>query len=372
MTVSRARAARSLDVDVIDDVAAAEALTAEWDSLADAVSVGPLSTPAFALAWWRHLGRGELRIVTVRNGAGELVGVGPFHERRLGLQPVLRWLGHGLGTVGTLITADTKADVAGAIWSAVAHDSVLLDLTEYRHGGLGLTELRRSDEWTVHAQLRDTCPTIQLEGVDSIEGFLEGSHRRGLRKQLAKLDRRLGDAGLKLRNEVAMTAGEWTAVLPAVDAVYDAAERSRPRLHLLDGPFRPFLLDAFAAAARSDRLAIIVAHLDDQPIGFDAYVSSGSVANAWLGRYDPLAAEWSPGHLLLRAGVEWALQSGRASIDLQLGGDEYKLRWADGAYDTLGVVGAGSERRLRLGRAALTAIESGYDARRRLTRPSSG
>lgn len=368
MTVSRARATRAIEVGVIDDIAGADRVAAEWAALADLAEVGPLSTPDFALAWWRHLGRGELRLVTVRNGAGDLVGIGPFHERRIGPVTVLRWLGHGLGTVGSLITAPTKADVAGAIWSTVAREGLVLELIEYRHGGAGLAELRHGESWIVHAELRDECPTIQVGELDSVADFLAVPERRGLRKQLAKLDRRLEASDSKLRTEVATTAEEFAAVLPAIDAITDAAERFRPRLHLLDGPYRPFLLDALSAAVRRGRLAVIVAFLDDHPIGFDVYVTSGSVVNAWLGRFDPVAAEWSPGHLLLRAGVEWVLDSGVATIDLQLGGDEYKLRWADGAYDTLGVIGATSEGRLRLGRAALGAIDGGYDVRRRMAR----
>ena len=158
--------------------------------------------------------------------------------------------------------------------------------------------------------------------------------------------------------------------MTAIDPIYDAAERSHPRLHLFEDPYRPFLIDALSSAANTDRLAVIVAHLDDQPIAFDVHVKSGSVANAWLGRFDPMAAEWSPGHLLLRAGVEWAISAGLATVDLQLGADEYKQRWADGAYDTLRVIGAADRRRLRAGRAALGLVDTAFDVRRRLS--SSG
>ena len=94
---------------------------------------------------------------------------------------------------------------------------------------------------------------------------------------------------------------------------------------------------------------------------------SGSVANAWLGRFDPDAAEWSPGHLLLRAGVDWAMSAGVATIDLQLGADEYKRRWADDAYDTVRVIAAPDPARLRSGRLALGAIDAAFDVRTRLT-----
>ena len=224
MTVSRARAARALQVEIIDELDRAESIAADWAELADCAGAGPLSTPAFALAWWRHLGRGELRLVTVRNGAGELIGLGPFHERRFGRLAVLRWIGHGLGTVGSLVTAESKADAAGTIWSTVERSARLLDLTEYRHGGAGLDELRRSDRWSAHAELRDQCPTIHVDRFDSVTDLLAGPNRRGLRKNLAKLDRGLAGAEHDLRFDVVTAADELPDAIAAIDPIYDAAE----------------------------------------------------------------------------------------------------------------------------------------------------
>jgi CelD/BcsL family acetyltransferase involved in cellulose biosynthesis len=363
MTSSRARASRALQVQVIDRLDAAELIADEWSDLADAVGVGPLSTPAFALAWWRHLGRGELRLVTVRNGAGELIGLAPLHERRVGPLTVLRWIGHGLGTVAALITAESKADVAGTIWSAVPGTSRVLDLTEFRHGGAGLAELRRSEDWSIHAELRDQCPTVDLHGAESVTDFLACPSRRGVRKQLAKIDRVLESGGHGLTLEVVTEPSDLPAAVAAIDPVFDAAERHRPRLHLLEPPYRAFLIDALTDTARRGRLALIIARIDGRPVAFDVHVTSGSVANAWLGRFDPAAAEWSPGHLLLRSGIEWALSAGMATIDLQLGADEYKRRWATGSYDTLRVVAAADPARLRASRAALGLAGAAHQLR---------
>ncbi len=368
MTASRARATRSLRLNVIERLDDAEALSGEWDELCARVDAGPFSTPSFALAWWRHVGRGDLLLVTVRNGQGELVGIAPFHERRIGRFRVVRFLGHGLGTVGSLISAESKADIEGAIWSWLADDRRLLDLTEFRHGGVGLASLRHSDDWHLHLELRDECPTVELAGYESATDFLRDPARRNLRKKLGKIDRTLESAGRSLVIDTVTDPDALPEMTREIDPVFEAAERAHPRLHLLEPPYRPFLVDAMRSAAEAGNLAVLVARLDDTPIAFDLHVRNGTVARAWLGRFDPAAAEWSPGHLLLRAGLDWAIGAGVETLDLQLGSDLYKRRWATSSYDTVRVVGATHGSRLASGRTMLGFAQTAHGVRQQLGR----
>lgn len=368
MTRSRANATGSLQVDVVSDTGGARSLQDEWTDLAVQSSATPFSLPAFALAWWEHLGRGRLHLVTVRDGSGALVGVGPFHIRRLGGLDTVRWLGHGLGAVGELVIGEAKGDVASTIWDNVDPDGrAALQLLEYRHGGAGLLALRQGD-WQVRAELRELCPVIDLRQVSSAADLLDHPDRRGLRKQLAKVDRRLERDGSKVSVSVAETPGQVAEAMPAVEAVYDAAEAAHPRQHLLRGRYHPFLTAALEDAARTGHLALLVAEIDGRPAAFDVHVGVGATASAWLGRYDPDLAARSPGHILLRAGVDWAAARGFDRLDLQLGADQYKMRWATGTYDTVGVTAARSPGGLARASATIAAAEAGFTARAALLR----
>ena len=46
--------------EVLETLAAGEAVAAEWDELADAVGARPLVRAAYCLSWWRRLGPGRL------------------------------------------------------------------------------------------------------------------------------------------------------------------------------------------------------------------------------------------------------------------------------------------------------------------------
>ena len=157
MTKGRGEATKSLQVEVLDDIERARPVVADWNDLGEELGASPFALPAFALAWWEHLGRGRLWIATVRDGSGRLVGLAPFHVRRLGGLDVVRWLGHGLGAVSELLVRPTKGDVAACIWSTLAdRRRCAIHLIEYRHAGAGLAQLRRAEAWDVRAVLADS------------------------------------------------------------------------------------------------------------------------------------------------------------------------------------------------------------------------
>ncbi len=368
MTKSQANATGNLQVDIISDAGVARSLQDEWTGLATQSSAAPFALPAFALAWWEHLGRGRLHVVTVRERSGRLVGVAPFHVRRLGGLDMVRWLGHGLGAVGELLIGVTKGDVASTIWDNIDPEGrAVLHLLEYRHGGAGLMELRQGD-WRARSQLHEICPIIDLRGVANATELLDHPDRRGLRKQLTRVDRHMERDGAKVSISIAETPSQVRDALPAVEAVYDAAEAANPRQHLLRGPYRPFLIAALDDAARRGHLALLVAEIDGEPAAFDIHLGIGNTASAWLGRHHPDVAPRSPGHLLLRAGVDWATAAGYDRFDLQLGADQYKMRWASGSYDTVSVIAARTSARLSRARGTIAAVEVGFTTRARLPR----
>jgi CelD/BcsL family acetyltransferase involved in cellulose biosynthesis len=369
MTKRAGQATRSLQIDVLTELSAVEELKPEWSQLADDVSGQPFALPAVAIPWWRELGKGELWVVTVRNGQDELVGLAPFFRRTRARLSTISFLGRGLGAVGELLVRPGKADVAGAVWSALDPTSTVLDLGDYRYRGAGLDSLRHHPDWAVHLELRDECPVLQLNGVQSAEEFLASPKRSGLRKKLARARRGLAAMGssMSVHTSPDAVADEWRHLQP----LYDRAEAANGRLHLGRAPYRDFFEAVLAGCASEGRLALLTLWIGDRRAAFDVYVRSGATAYAILGRFNPDLAEHSPGQLLTEHGAQWAIEAGHASVDLQLGGDHYKRRWATDSYDTLGVVGA-DPTRLARARAALGAIEVAYDVRQRFRKGGSG
>jgi CelD/BcsL family acetyltransferase involved in cellulose biosynthesis len=363
MSRGAGQATRNLDVEVLTELPAVEAIAPEWNRLAEERSAQPFALPGLALAWWRELGKGGLSVVTVRNGRGALVGVGPLFSRPRGRLMTLSFLGRGLGAVGQLLIAPAKADIAGVIWSALDPDSVL-DLVDYRHRGDGFESLRRHDQWLIHAELSDECPVVDLTGVTSVEEFLAAPQRSGLRKKLAKARRSLPEecVSMAVYTEPSDIEAEWNALR----SLYDRAEGANPRLHLGRPPLQAFFDSALRDLAAEGQVAITTLTIKGRRAAFDVYVLSGSTAYAILGRFDPDLRDHSPGQLLTERGVQWAIDAGYTTIDLQLGGDLYKQRWSTGSYDTLDVVAATNGHRVARARATLGAVETAYSVKQQL------
>ena len=303
--------ATQVSIDVITSAEAARALEPEWDALAVAHARTPFALPALALSWWQHMGRGELLLVAARNRSGELLAVGPFHQRTMGSLRVARWLGTGLGSVAELVQQPDTPEAASAIWRALAEQVQVLDLIECRDDGDGLLELRRSPDWTTELRVADLCPVLDLSRLTSLDEFLA---RGSLRRHLERRGRKVTAAGSSFAVEVVTDPEDLGRVLPEITEVYDESERAHPRQHLLADPWRPFVVAGLTAAAERGQLVVFVGRLDDRAVAFDVVLRIGTTLADWVGRYRPDAAPFSVGHLLIRQVVQWALDNGITTI----------------------------------------------------------
>ena len=345
----------------------AASLAEEWDALADTCRAGPFPRPSYALSWWEHLGsrlpRSRLLVVAVRRGE-ELVGLAPLHERRVGPFSVIRWLGHGLGTVTeALVLPDEHAEeTAGRVWAAVLDNpAALAQLVECRDGRSGLAALAALPGRAATTAPRDTCPVVELTG--DAAAHLAVSTRSRMRRTLRVAQRRVETAGSTFTCQVAESPAQLEGLLPDVQSVFDAAEAARPRQHLLEGEWGEFTRAYLRAEVAAGTAVVFVGYVDERPVCFDLYLLADATLHAWVGRFDPHAASYSPGHILQAAGLDWAYKHGYRKIDLLLGDVPYKRSWATGRYATLDVM-AGQRWVLPVATAALGAL-----ARRRERRP---
>jgi CelD/BcsL family acetyltransferase involved in cellulose biosynthesis len=354
---------KGLLVEIIHADSAIEALVPEWEALAVDVDAQPFSLPALGLAWHRHLGKGRMEIVTCRDKGGRLRGLLALQRRRKGTLEILEPLGQDLGAVTSILSRhEDEPSTAPAIWSHLAERGEALVVNHHRHGA-ALRHLRRERHLEVSAALVDECPVIELSGWDDATDFLSSPDRAGLRKKLRKAERALGNRRFDV--ELVSTPDAISEAITALTPIYDDAEQERPRLHLARGRYSEFFADALRHLASRGQLTIAVASVDGAPAAFDVYVVSGSTAYAILGRFRPSDAAYSPGQLLTRAGIDWAIGMGLDTIDLQLGAELYKLRWSTDTYDTVKVV-AGPPATTRRLRATIAALEGAHRLRSRI------
>jgi hypothetical protein len=158
----------------------------EWTRLAE-LSGNVFSTWEWASTWWRHFGRGQLRLAGCRTGTGELAAILPLYQT--GRRPLrtLRFIGHG--------PADQLGPIAASSQVGLAARGLgrLLGETEVGWDVFLGDDLFGEADWRslagVRTLFRTASPVLHIGGTDWAD-FLN-SRTRSFREQARRQERRL-------------------------------------------------------------------------------------------------------------------------------------------------------------------------------------
>jgi len=326
--------------ELITDLAALEALAPEWDEVAVAAAL-PQMSPAWVLAWWRHLAPAdaEPRTVAVRD-RGRLVGVAPFYVRpRAGGRVDYRLPGIELtARLSPIARPGSEWEVASAIGAALPAADPRPDLIALEGAPLASpwpTALRERWPGVMRPIVRryaiHHCPVVDL----ALPSFEDWFSRRSanFRRRLRVVERNFLAAGGTVRFATPPTlradvdtlmrlhAARWQTLGETIGTSNLVARAD----HMPD-----FLSDMGEALLDGGRFRLVVLEIDGEPISAHLAVAAGGEILAVNGGWDERWAHLSPTVHSVRTLVEDAFARGDRRIDLGLGEQAYKLRFSDG------------------------------------------
>jgi len=324
-----------LEAELIADVERLDALRPEWDALAAACAL-PQMSPAWVLAWWRHIApeRAVPRTVAVRDG-GELVGLAPFYAEPAGGRLDYRLPGIEIaGRLAPLALAGREWEVAEAVAHALAHASPRPDALRFEAmplEGHWLHALR--DGWP--GSLRPPLRLTQVEGNPLIslrEGSFEAwlaARSSNFRGQMRRLRRRFAEAGGVSRLATSETLAADAAALTRLHAMrWDG--RGHSNLVDLGERFSAFVCELGEQLLDERRFALRMLELEGEPICAQLFVGAGGTFLFVNGGWDERHAALRPSLVCLLDAVEDVFARGARRFDLGVGVQSYKLRFADG------------------------------------------
>lgn len=323
----------ALDVEVIKDRSALEALKPQWRRLVlDSDGASAFSTPAAVMTWYRHVDQHSgVHAVVVRRRS-ELVGLAPFSVTRLGPFRLLSSVGAGYGYDGNPLLGSDPGPVATAIADhlskLVANGMAAVYLRRLSINGTMLRALTQRDDIECQPMGSDeTHSVVRFDEMPDPDDYFKTMARK---HAVPRRYRRLAEHFEHIEYVVADTNP-----IAALDAMRDMLRRRfdsdlrifrTPENRVLTRALVSELIAAGHARVRSfnadgERIAVTI----DLQVARRVY--SYAVA------YEPNLAKFSIGHLELYEYLRDAHDSGTTEVDLGSAGFAYKQIWANAHSD---------------------------------------
>ena len=323
----------------------------EWRELA--VSAGSAFTsPEWVRAWHDAAPRELLMVAAVRHEDGSLAGVMPMTADGPGRRGTLRFAGAALGDhFGPVAAPDDQGEVAAAAMRAI----------QAADGAPGMAILHRVDagaEWPARmaAESRRRLSVIEQSPADLLyiptagldwDGYLATRSQkfrqrvaRGLEKALAKEH----EFGVRECADPAELDADLASLLRLHDMRHAEGSSISP------GRDRQFLAEFARMALERGWLRLRLLEIDGEPAPVAAFLAwrIGPRYAIYQSGFDPAWASNSVGALLLVQTVRAGIEEGAEEVDMLLGEEAYKQRFAAATrtVHTVTLVPAGAPRRL--------------------------
>lgn len=321
--------------EVITELSQVDSLESQWDGLATANQL-PLMSPACVMAWWRHLASpdAEPRMVVVRDGE-RLVGFVPFYyDRRSG---GLRLPGIELGgRLAPLVAHGREKEVTEILAKTLANSGALPSSAIFEGMPLAIdwTEALR-DQWP--GRLRPMsrryqmlgCPTVSMTH-DSFDAWL-ATKSSNFRREMRRLRRQFAaDGGTTRLSTVDTLRADVDAFMRLHSSRWEG--RGSSNFVRLGTRLPSVFNDVGEALLKHDgRFHLRMLEVGGEPISAQLFLAAGGRLLYVNGGWDERFAKLKPSMLGILATIEDALERGGEDlIDLGLGEQHYKLRFADG------------------------------------------
>ena len=303
----------------------------EWRRLAERQG-SAFTSPEWVRAWCATAGAGTaLRIVAVRREDGALAGVLPLVADRAGRRATLRFAGSALGDrFGPLAEPEDEEAVATATIAALeaageAPGAIILHRVDADRSWPQAIAAGSSRSMISIAQSPADLLYIPTAGLDW-DGYLATRSQkfrqrvaRGLEKALAK------EHSFSVRETA--NGAELERDLATLFRLHDL--RHTTDSSIAGGGDRVFLAEFAGLALARGWLRLRTLEIEGEPVAAFFAWKVGPRYALYQSGFDPAWADRSVGALLLVRTVRAGLEEGADEVDLLLGEEAYKQRFAD-------------------------------------------
>jgi len=308
-----------------------DVLKDEWDSLlSPEQSTDFFMTLGWQSTWWKHLGRGTLAVVAVRDDNDVLQGIGPWFVEEVDDLRTVRTI--GCKDVSDYLSCIAHTDCQGEVFKTLLDFMLSSDAPQWNSFSLCnvpqnsptlslLPQIAQKCGLTVDIQDEDVCPVVHLP--DSYEKYLESLDKKQ-RHELRRKHRRAEEYGVNC-----YIVGPEHNLDEEIDAFFQLMAMSTPdKAAFLQEPgHKSFFHEMGHVMLDKGYLELMFLTIEGQRAAAMwqfAYHNRMMLYNSGL---NPVAfSALSPGIVLLTYSVEDAIQRRCTLYDFLQGNEEYKYR----------------------------------------------
>jgi CelD/BcsL family acetyltransferase involved in cellulose biosynthesis len=351
-----------MTTELLTELSAFAAVEAEWRELAVRHGMA-FGSPDWVRAWWGEGLEGHtLLVAAVRDGNGALIGVVPLAIEGSGRRATLRFAGSAMGDrFGPVAAPEDQGKVAAEALRAVeeaGHAPAMTILHRVDRDSEWPAEMAAASRYRLSRVLQSPAellyiPTAELDWDAYLKTRSQKFRQRvarGLEKALAK------EHEFAVRETTdPSTLDDDLAILFRLHDLRHPETSS-----IASGRARAFLGGFTRAALEHGWLRLRLLEIEGEPVAAELGWRIGPRYAIYQSGFDPAWAKFSVGMLLLVLTVRAGIEEGADEVDMLLGGEDYKQRFAAAARPVHTVVLVRSWRPERL----LVTVEAA--ARRRV------
>jgi len=317
----------SITYEVLDQLSEIEAIAGEWDSLLDR---SPCNR-AFSCSQWFivscSLDQSLTPRVLIARREGVIAGVLPMvlhHDAGVAT------FANELSDYNDIVALENdETIVAGLLNYAISHQDgykriVLSRVRSDSNCLRGARALNPAHDFD--HQLTGSTQYVQLPAT--FEDYLN-TRSKNFRKSLRRAQRNAGDCNLTIR-ELQPESFPPESVAKLFLSLNLDRWGAESYYHL---PFpRSFVLELLPHLFAAGRMRVFALTQADKLLGLDLCMISKNSLCTWNGGFLAASERWSPGSLLIAAGIRRAFDLKLAEYDLLRGDESYKARWSNDCH----------------------------------------
>lgn len=322
-------------VECISDDERFASMRAEWNDLLQASAApNPFLTWEWLHPWWKHLADGSsLRLIAVRDAAGELIALAPLRAVNTALNwfARLEWLGTGpAGSdyLDVIVRRGREDESRTALARYLESQQIALRLNHLPPSSFAARLARDldADGWSSSSAADGTCPVIPLAGhtFDSYLATRGSSHRANVRRRLKAMAQQF-----EMRFERVTTHRERCDMLAALVSFHERRWKEQGGSSAFMSPaVIAFQDEATRLALDAGWLRMYVLRLNGQAAAVMYGFHVGGRFFFYQHGFDDAYKAHSVGLVLMGLTIRAAIEEGTDEFDMLWGVEPYKFLWA--------------------------------------------